>query len=91
MNFAKIDCYLEKQPQLLAHIIDSNYLKWTIDLKLRAKSMEKKKKKNLGEKKEKAFEPLDYAKSLRHKKSKTLTTTVYREIKVEILLNFKNC
>ena len=49
------------------------------------------KKKNLGEKKEKAFEPLDYAKSLRHKKSKTLTTTVYREIKVEILLNFKNC
>ena len=89
MNFAKIDCYLENQPQLLAHIIDSNYLKWTIDLKLRAKSM--KKKKNLGEKKEKAFEPLDYAKSLRHKKSETLTTTVYREIKVEILLNFKNC
>ena len=44
MNFAKIDCYLEYQPQLLAHIIDSNYLKWTIDLKLRAKSMKKKKK-----------------------------------------------
>ena len=50
MNFAKIDCYLEKQPQLLAHIIDSNYLKWTIDLKLRAKYMGKKKKKTRGKK-----------------------------------------